>query len=68
MTTTFNPSSEDGAAEQGKEAVRYWVAKGALGVGFEVLRLGTDWWTFRLTGMGPRGLPAQWRDGAKRAA
>lgn len=63
--TTFNPSSQDGAAELGRRAVAAWVAKGALGVGFTVQNLGNDWWTYRLTGMGPRGLPLAWRDGAK---
>lgn len=60
---THSPTSSDGAAVLGQVAVRYWLARGAMGVGYEVYPLDNGLWSYRLTGLTARALPAKWRDG-----
>lgn len=64
--------TEEEARALALKAQHYWISKGALGVGFDLFRVVLNDhrtnWGFTLTGMGPRALPLQWRDCAKKVA
>jgi hypothetical protein len=52
--------TQDNAAELGKRAVRFWRLRGTERVGYEVYHVALGVWSYRLTGIGPRGLPVEW--------
>ena len=64
--------TEEEARALAVKAQHYWEERGALGIGFTLhcIRLSDHAtnWGYVLTGMGAKGLPLQWRDGAKRVA
>jgi len=64
--------TEEEARALAVKAQHYWEERGALGVGFDLHCILTRHrgatWGYTLTGMGPRALPLQWRDGAKKVA